>query len=242
MGQAVEQAARSVRAKILEFAAGSLSVPVHELDLVDGQIIVGDESRPLAPLVMATYGGTGYEFTGEGFFKAADDHRAPLETQCVSWEYGWGAAEVEVDEQTGAVTVHRLVVSGDAGTALHEDVCRGQDEGAAIMGLGGALFETMRYDGAQLANGNLVDYRVARANDLPADFIMKSEMISILQEQGHGPGPFGSKGMGEGAMLPVAAAIANAIFEATEARLTAMPFTPETVLAALDRRELEETA
>ncbi|MFT5531135.1 MAG: CO/xanthine dehydrogenase Mo-binding subunit [Candidatus Poriferisodalaceae bacterium] len=231
MGQAVEQAARSARSKILEFAAGVLNVLAPELDLRDGQIIVNGEARPLAPLVMGTYGGTGYEFTGEGFFKAAEDHRAPLETQCVSWEYGWGAAEVEVDEETGAVTVHRLIVSGDAGMALHADACRGQDEGAAMMGFGGAMFETMRYDGSTLANGNLVSYRIARANDLPAEF------TSILQEQGHGPGPFGSKGMGEGTMLPVASAIANAIFDATGARVTTMPFTPETVLAALDRRQ-----
>ena len=186
------------------------------------------EARPLAPMVMGFYGGTGYEFTGEGFFKAPSESRAPLESPCVSWEYGWGAAEVSVDEETGEVSVHRLVVSGDAGTVLHEGACRGQDEGAAIMGLGGALFETMRFDGAELANGRLVDYRVPRASDLPAEF------VSITQEQGHGPGPFGSKGLGEGAMLPIASAIANAIADATGARVTAMPLTAETVLAALD--------
>lgn len=231
MGQAVEQAARSVRAKVIEFAAGSLGIPAHELDLDDGFIIAGEDRHPLGPLVMGTYGGTGFEFSGDGFFKAEEDHRAPLESQCVSWEYGWGAAEVEVDEQTGNVTVHRLIVSGDAGTALHHDVCRGQDEGAAIMGLGGAMFETMQYDGPTLVNGDLVRYRPARASDLPDQF------ESILQEQGHGPGPFGAKGMGEGAMLPVAPAIANAIFDATGARVTRTPFTPENVLAALDARD-----
>ena len=180
---------------------------------------------------MGHYGGTGYEFTGEGFYKAANDHRAPLETQCVSWEYGWGAAEVSVDRETGQVTVHHLVVSGDAGTALHADVCRGQDEGAAVMGLGGALFETLLYDGAELATPDLVSYRVPRASDLPERF------ESILQEQGHGPGPVGSKGLGEGTMLPVASAIANAIEDATGVRITSMPFTPERVLAALDAAE-----
>ena len=228
MGQAVERAALAARSKVIEFAAGALGIPSHELDLDDGFVVAGDERHPLAPLVMRTYGGTGYEFTGEGFFKAEEDHRAPLETQCVSWEYGWGAAEVEVDEETGAVTVHRLVVSGDAGTALHDDVCRGQDEGAAIMGFGGAMFETMRYDGAELANGDLVAYRPARANDLPGEF------VSILQQQGHGPGPFGSKGLGEGTLLPVAPAIANAIDDAIGVRVTTTPFTPETVLTAID--------
>ncbi|MGY9072716.1 MAG: xanthine dehydrogenase family protein molybdopterin-binding subunit [Acidimicrobiales bacterium] len=241
MGQAVEQATRSVRAKVLEFAAGVLQVPVHELDLDNWTIVApaaeeGAQERrlPVNFMIMGHYGGTGYEFTGEGFFKAENDHRAPLETQCVSWEYGWGAAEVSVDTDTGEVTVHHLVVSGDAGYALDPDVCRGQDEGAAIMGLGGALFETMRYDGPQLANGNLVAYRVPRAADLPERF------ESILQEQGRGPGPFGSKGLGEGTMLPIASAIANAIEDAIGVRIPSMPFTPERVLAAIDAAAASE--
>ncbi len=249
MGQAVQKAAEAARLRVLLFAKTELGVPLERLDFADGFIHVttetgsrgedrsddrnGPEPRPLAPMVMGVYGGTGYEFTGEGFFKAPTESRAPLESPCVSWEYGWGAAEVSVDAETGAVTVHRLVVSGDAGTVLHEGACRGQDEGAAIMGLGGALFETMRFDGAALTNGRLVDYRVPRASDLPAEF------VSITQEQGHGPGPFGSKGLGEGAMLPIASAIANAVADATGVRVTSMPLTPETVLAALDETRTE---
>lgn len=235
MGQAVQKAAEAARLRVLLFAATALGVPLECVEFQDGLVIAtppdgsGEPERvPLAPLVMGFYGGTGYEFTGEGFFKAPGESRAPLESPCVSWEYGWGAAEVSVDAETGVVTVHRLVVSGDAGTVLHEGACRGQDEGAAIMGLGGALFETMRFDGAVLANGRLVDYRMPRSSDLPAEF------VSITQEQGHGPGPFGSKGLGEGAMLPVASAIANAIADATGVRVTSMPLTGETVLAALD--------
>ncbi|WP_419923114.1 xanthine dehydrogenase family protein molybdopterin-binding subunit [Candidatus Poriferisodalis sp.] len=235
MGQAVQKAAEAARLRILQFSATALEVPVERTDFTDGMVLVSPQDgsgepdrRPLAPLVMGTYGGTGFEFTGEGFFKAPSDSRAPLESPCVSWEYGWGAAEVSVDADTGMVTVHRLVVSGDAGTVLHAGACRGQDEGAAVMGLGGALFETMRFDGPVLSNGRLVDYRVPRSSDLPPEF------ISITQEQGHGPGPFGSKGLGEGAMLPVASAIANAIADATGVRVTSMPLTGETVLAALD--------
>lgn len=235
MGQAVQKAAEAARLRVLLFAATALGVPLERVEFQDGLVIAappdgsGEPERvPLAPLVMGFYGGTGYEFTGEGFFKAPGESRAPLESPCVSWEYGWGAAEVSVDTETGVVAVHRLVVSGDAGTVLHEGACRGQDEGAAIMGLGGALFETMRFDGPVLANGRLVDYRVPRASDVPAEF------VSVTQEQGHGPGPFGSKGLGEGAMLPVASAIANAIADATGVRVTTMPLTGETVLAALD--------
>ncbi|MGH3387825.1 MAG: molybdopterin cofactor-binding domain-containing protein, partial [Actinomadura sp.] len=145
----------------------------------------------------------------------------------VAGELGWAGAEVDVDPETGKVTVLQLVASGDVGKAINTLVCRGQDEGAAVMGLGQALFEEMRYDGGVLLNGEALDYRVPMAEDLPVRF------VSITQEQGHGPGPFGAKGAGEGAMVPVAAAIANAVHDATGARITELPLSPERVFNAL---------
>jgi CO/xanthine dehydrogenase Mo-binding subunit len=87
----------------------------------------------------------------------------------------------------------------------------------------------MLYDGTELVNGTGMSYRLPLATDVPDGF------VSVLQEQGHGPGPFGAKSLGEGCMLPVASAIANAIEDAIGARVTALPLTPERVLAALDR-------
>jgi CO/xanthine dehydrogenase Mo-binding subunit len=230
MGQAIERAARDVRRQVIEFAAARLACAPNDLELDDWVIRRGNESHPLAPMIMGYYGGTGFEFIGHGFFKPETSDDAPLETPCVAWEIGWGGAEIEIDEETGQVTVLRLVVSGDAGRAIHPLVCRGQEEGAAVMGLGQSLLEAMRYDGARLTNIAPIDYRVPLASDLPADF------QSVTQEQGHGAGPFGSKGMGEGAMLPVASAIANAIEDALGVRITELPITPERVLAALDAK------
>lgn len=230
MGKAVEQAARDCVRQVLEFAARALQCTAAELRLENWSIIKDNQAHALAPLIMREFGGTGFEFVGHGYFKVPTDHHAPLEAQCVSWEIGWGAAEVEVDEKTGRITVLKLVVSGDAGRAIQKDVCRGQDEGAAVMGLGQALFETMRYDGAELANIAAAKYRVPLIGDLPAVF------RAITQEQGRGPGPFGAKGMGEAGILPVAPAIANAIEDAVGVRITTLPITPEKVLAALQRR------
>jgi CO/xanthine dehydrogenase Mo-binding subunit len=227
MGQAVERAAHKVRDEILEFAATQLGIAAEKLDLADGMIVNGEEKHPLNLMVMGYYGGTGFEFSADGYFKSPNDHEAPLESPCVFWEIGWGAVEVEVDPDTGRLTVHKLVVSGDAGAAIHPLVCRGQDEGAAVMGLGQALFETMQYDGTVLTNGTALGYRVPLASDIPASF------VSITQEQGHGPGPFGSKGMGEGGMLPVASAIANAVEDAVGVRITSLPITPQKILKAL---------
>lgn len=139
------------------------------------------------------------------------------------WEIGWAAAEVDVDPETGRVEILQLVVSGDAGKVVNKLGCRGQDEGAAVFGLAQALFEELRYDDGELLNGEALLYRVPLAEDIPRRF------SSITQEQGHGAGPFGTKGMGEGGMLPIAPAIAQAIADATGAQLTSLPMTPERV-------------
>lgn len=230
MGQAVLAAAEDCRRQVLAFAARALKCRPEDLALENWTIVKGAERHPLPPLIMRDYGGTGYEFVGRGAFKPETDHAAPLEAKCVSWEIGWGAAEVEVDEETGRVSLLKLVVSGDAGRAIHKDVCRGQDEGAALMAVGQSLFEAMRYDGATLVNIAAAKYRVPLASDLPPAF------VSITQEQGHGPGPFGTKGMGEAGILPVAPAVANAIEDAVGVRIASLPITPEKVLAALDAK------
>ncbi|MFE5209831.1 xanthine dehydrogenase family protein molybdopterin-binding subunit [Streptomyces sp. NPDC056600] len=226
-GRAVQLAAEQARDRVLEFAAGRLGCAPSDLELVDWGVRLDGTVHPLTPMILAVFGGTGYEFSGDGFFKAPNSPQAPLEAPCVFWEIGWAGAEVEVDPDTGAVTVLKLVASGDVGRAANKLVVRGQEEGAALMGYGQALFEEMRYEDGVLVNGEALDYRVPMAEDLPASF------VSISQEQGHGPGPFGSKGAGEGTMVPIAAAIANAVQDATGARVTTLPLTPERVFRAL---------
>lgn len=231
MGKAVERAAERVRADILEFAATELACDASELRLENWQIVRGDERKPMPALIGAAFGGTGFEFSADGYFKAPLDHNAPLESPCMFWEIGWGAVDVEVDPGTGKIIVHKLVVSADAGKALNPLVCRGQDVGAAVMGLAQGLFEQMVFQDGHLLNADPLDYRIALAEDIPRDF------VAITQQQGHGPGPFGSKGMGEGGMLPIAAAIANAVHDAIGVRITALPVSPQRVIDALDAAE-----
>jgi len=235
MGRAVEGAARSARLRVLEFATEQLKCDIGELDLDNGFIVQGTgpnaQRHPLGPMVMGFYGGPGFEFTADGFYMPPVDHRAPLESPCVFWEIGWGAAEVEVDPGTGLVKVLKLVASGDTGRSINPLVCKGQEDGAAVQGYGQALFERMIYnERGELLNIDPLIYRVPLAEDLPAEF------VTITQQQGHGPGPFGSKGAGEGTILPVASAIANAIEDAVGVRITELPITPERVLEALERK------
>jgi CO/xanthine dehydrogenase Mo-binding subunit len=235
MGRAVMAAAEDARQRVLDFAAEQLKCDVDDLDLDNGVVVRGTgpnaQRLPLGPMVMAYYGGPGFEFSADGFYMAPIDHKAPLESPCVFWEIGWAAADVEVDRGTGQVKVHKLVVSSDTGRSINPLICKGQEDGAAVMGYGQALFERMIYsDAGTLLNIDPLIYRVPLAEDLPPDF------VTITQEQGHGPGPFGAKGAGEGTILPVASAIANAIEDAVGVRITELPITPERVLAALEAK------
>ncbi len=96
-----------------------------------------------------------------------------------------------------------------------------------MMGIGHTLFEQMVYEGGQLVNSNLVDYRVPTFADLPREF--HSELV----ENGDGPGPYGSRGMGEGGIFSVAPAVTNALARATGVRIHDLPLTPERVWRAL---------
>ena len=103
----------------------------------------------------------------------------------------------------------------------------GQDEGSAMMGFGHSFYESIHFDGGQIINSTLVDYKVPTFDDVPETF------ESILIEAGNGPGPYGSKGLGEGGIIPVAPAVANAIAWSTGARIKELPLTPEKVWRAM---------
>jgi CO/xanthine dehydrogenase Mo-binding subunit len=189
---------------------------------------IGNHVHPLEPMIRAYYGGIGWEFIGRGAFKEPFDANAPLRAKNLSWMPCWSAAEVEVDRETGVVTLHRLVVGADAGHAVSMQSCHGQVAGAAIQALSQAMFEELRYDGTMPENATPRTYRVAQASDLPHEF------KTFVMEHGLGRGPGGLKGIGEAGMLGIAASVANAIADATGVQLTSLPFTPEKVLAALD--------
>ena len=145
------------------------------------------------------------------------------------WEIGAVGVEVSVDEATGEVTVEHLVTVGDVGHAVNPDLVKGQDLGAATQGLGIALWEEMVYDGEQLINPNLIEYRVPRLRDTPR------RITSVLAERGDGAGPYGAKGAGEGALNPVPAAVAAAVGRAVGIWPTELPLTPPRVWALLQQ-------
>jgi CO/xanthine dehydrogenase Mo-binding subunit len=139
------------------------------------------------------------------------------------YESGVGMVEVEVDPEIGTIRVLRYVGVADIGKAINMAQCVGQEEGAVMQGIGHTFFEEMRYEDGQIVNSTLADYRVPNFLDLPA------EQETIFIENMDGPGPGGAKGMGEGGIIPVAAAVGNAVARATGVRIRELPLRPDRV-------------
>jgi CO/xanthine dehydrogenase Mo-binding subunit len=229
MGQAVQKAVHDARAQFLQAAAAVLRAPISDVRLDNGMVVCGEQKLSFREVMQRHFRDTEGEIWGRGFFKVPRDEQVPLGYPSPFWEIGLGAAEVEVDCETGEVKILRYVSLTDAGKMIHPVQCHAQDEGAAVFGLGQSLFEDLVYQDGQLINGSLVDYRLPRFDDLPDSF------TTFVMEGGGGPGPYGAKGMGEGGILAVAPAVANAVNNAVAKRFQAVPLISEVVWKAINK-------
>jgi len=230
-GKAVQEAAADVREQLLRIAGRRLGVDATALRLEDAAVISAGARLPYPELLVERFGMSGGELIGRGIV-APGRSAAPLGGSTPFWEMAVGAAEVSVDEETGAVTVHSYASVADVGRCINPQQCEGQDEGAVMQGIGHTLLEEMLYEGGQLLNPNLVDYRVPRAEDVPG------ELQCRFVENGDGAGPFGAKGAGEGSLVPVSPAVGNALARLTGVRFRELPLTPERVWRALRQRQI----
>jgi CO/xanthine dehydrogenase Mo-binding subunit len=214
-GLAIQAACRDLRDK-LEVMAGQLEVSAGH-DLRHAQIL------------RAWFGADAGEVVGVGIIRK-DGVTAMIPP---FWEVGIVGVEVAIHEATAEVVVEHLVLIGDVGHAINPALVKGQDLGAATQGLGIALWEELIYEGQQLTNPNLVEYRVPRMRDMPC------RITSLVVERADGVGPYGAKGSGEGAMNPVPAAVATAVGRAIGVWPQQLPLTPtrvwELLCAARDR-------
>jgi CO/xanthine dehydrogenase Mo-binding subunit len=233
MGKAVELAGGDARRQIVELAMEHFECPEDAITLKDGEASAGGKKISYGQLINKHFADQGGELVGTGY---AHSGMAPTPANPLFWEIGIGAVEVSVDRETGKVHVEKYVTAADAGKAIHPLQCEGQDEGSAMMGFGHTFYEAYQWDGGQIINSSLVDYKVPTFDDVPDEF------ESILIEDGNGPGPYGAKGLGEGGIIPVAPAVANAVFWCTGARVKSLPLTPEKVWRAIRqiRKEQEE--
>jgi CO/xanthine dehydrogenase Mo-binding subunit len=233
MGLSVQRATQDLKRQLLRHAARFLKTRPEKLSLRGGKIHgLKGQTLSFDDLMQRVFLSRTGELIGRGGYQDIKSKKAALGSPTTFWEISWGAAEVEVDHESGEIKLIKYVSLADVGQAINPVLCEGQDEGGVMNAIGHSLLEEMVYTDGQLVNPNLVDYRVPTFGRLPKDF------ESILVESHNGPGPFGAKGTGEGGLLPVAAAIGNALCQATGLRLYSLPLTPEKVwrgLQALER-------
>jgi CO/xanthine dehydrogenase Mo-binding subunit len=228
MGNAVLNACRDVQAKIRVMAARLEGVDAAGIVVDKGEVRIGERVWPLRDVLVRGLGRLGGEVIGIGEMRKEADPDHPLGGTAAFYEFNCTAVELSVDRDTGDITIHRHVTVSDVGRALNPVQVRGQDEGAAIMGLGHTLMEHYILDETgRIRNLGAIDYRIPTSMDLPV------EIESAIIENGDGPGPYGAKGMSEGALLCVAPAVAAAVRDATGVSIRDLPLTPERVWRAL---------
>jgi CO/xanthine dehydrogenase Mo-binding subunit len=232
MGNAVYNACQAIHARLREMAARVHGVDEASVTVEAGCVRLPDGTElPILDVLKPGLGRLGGEITGVGESRKEAEPGHPLGGAPAFFEFNCTVIEAHVDEETGDITVDRHVTVSDVGKALNPLQVRMQDEGAAIMGLGHTLMEQYLFDGTgRLRNLGAIDYRIPTSMDLPA--VLESEAV----EHEDGPGPYGAKGMSEGALLCVAPAVAAAVREATGARIHELPLSPERVWHALQAR------
>ncbi|MEM7250834.1 MAG: xanthine dehydrogenase family protein molybdopterin-binding subunit [Pseudomonadota bacterium] len=228
---AVEGASAPIKDKVLAIASELLEASTVDLELRDGGVSVkGAPGLRVSLGDIASAALPGWQHRrppGMGAGLEASDYYEP---QTVTWSYAAIAATVEIDPETGVVTVSRYVEVHDAGVLLNPTLADGQVMGGVAQGIGGALWESMVYDEeGQLLSGSFMDYAMPRASDMPPITIIHHESPSPLN-------PLGIKGLGEGGAIAPPVVIANALGDALrefDCEFNALPIRPEAVLAAM---------
>jgi CO/xanthine dehydrogenase Mo-binding subunit len=225
MGSAVIAAMAEVRGQLLDLGAEMLEADRADLEIEAGSVRVRgapDQALGVGEVVRRARRGN---LLGNGVFQSQGglDPETGQGIGSVHWHQAAGAAEVEVDLETGKVEILRYHAAVYAGRIINQVQAELQTEGSVAFGLGQALFEELLYDGGQLQNGNLAEYMVASIDDMPP------VSLSILEH----PQRAEIHGLGETSLPPVMAAVGNAVFRATGVRIYDLPITPEKLLRAL---------
>ena len=237
VGNAIRMAADDAKGKLLELASDMLEAKPGDLVLRDKKVFVQgspEKAVSLAQLAAISHSSKSGPILGRGSYLQDDLTSLDLETGQGAkpvdyWKYAACAVELEVDEETGQIHIARLIAAADAGFAINPLAVDGQIQGAAAMGLGGALMEEMVFEGGRLLNASLMDYNLPTSLDVP-------RIESVTVEVNHPDGPFGAKGMGEAPTPVVAPALANALSNALRVRIKDLPLTQEKVFWALKGR------
>ncbi|HEY4909848.1 MAG TPA: xanthine dehydrogenase family protein molybdopterin-binding subunit [Methylomirabilota bacterium] len=226
VGAAVLEAAQDARRQTLEIAAAEMEASVHDLEIEDGRVVV--RGVPDRSITLAQIGKKGNLYMSKvqpvlGVSRPAFTKQAPA--------FAAQLARIEVDTETGELTLRDFVIVQDVGRAINPIGVEGQMQGGSVQSLGMALTEGLQFDSTsgRLTNPSLLDYRKLTAADLP-------NIETIIVEVPSPAGPFGARGVGEPPIVPAPAAIANAIQDATGMRITELPLSPERIAMGMLER------
>jgi CO/xanthine dehydrogenase Mo-binding subunit len=224
-GMAVTQAAQKIVVDLKRRAAQIWDIPVEQVDWINGAAVCLDaaktDKRDLTLAALAAQSArTGGPIGAQ----------VSLTAQGAGPGFGAHICDVEVDPETGHVTILRYTAAQDVGRAIHPAYVEGQIQGGVAQGIGWALNEEYVFDSeGRMENAGFLDYRVPVASDLP--------MIEpIIVEVANPRHPFGAKGVGEVPIVPPLAAVANAVRAAIGVRMTDLPLSPPKIRAVIDAR------
>lgn len=234
MGNAILSACSDLKSKFQQQLADELEISADEVVVEAGVVKTPGRNMTFAEalkLCLPTRG----EIIGLGTYGNPPVEGHPLGAHPSFWEFNAVATELEVDPETGVVRLIKLVVVSDVGEALNPLQVEAQDEGSAIMGLGHSLMEHMVHDQhGRIVNLGALDYRIPTIKDIPL------VLESVLIENGDGPGPMGSKGVGEGGLLSIAAAVGAAVNQAAGVSIRDLPLTAERIWRAIQEKRVNE--
>ena len=247
-GNACKKAAEMARHSLFKAASIMLDVPKDELYIKDKTIFSIKNEKKVTTLkkVLAKCKEEGLALIGCGSYNPNTDRKDlysmhqkengsfeydSLEGNAYgAFAYGVQCAEVEVDTETGEVTLLKMIAAQDVGKAINAREVEGQIESSVVQGLGMALFEDLNVQNCEIKNTNYSSYLIPTAMDMP-------ELYSLFTEEAEPSGPFGAKGAGEAPIVPTVTTILNAVYDAIGVRFTEVPLTQELVLQKIKERE-----
>jgi len=231
VGNAIMNACLQLKERVLDVAGKLLLVDPMNLELVDGKVtVVGSPeiSKNLADVVAKTYGSqislsaTGYWHPPQPSFRAEDGQGNPSH----AYTFGAHGIELEVDTETGVVTITRSVLACDVGKAINPKTVEGQMEGGTAQAIGWGIMEETIMNNGVMQNTAFHNYMIPTVKDLP-------ELESIIVEHPNELGPYGAKGIGEPPIIGAGPAIRNAVCDALGFKINAIPLTARQVLLAI---------
>jgi len=234
-GNACVEAAKVAKKILVEVAADAFGVEPEEVDIKNKKVFVkNDDSKQMSFLtLMDELKKRGKIALGSGSFNPDTTLLDPVDMHGIPfacYAFATHIVEVEVDTDTGQVDVLKIVAAHDVGKAINLQMVEAQIEGGCAMGMGLGLLEELELEKGAIKNPGFSKYLINTTMDMP-------EIYPVIVEDPTSAGPFGAKGVGEPALIPVAPAILSAIYDAIGIRFTEVPVTPRKIIEALSKKQ-----